>query len=202
MNRHDEAIDKVLAGLRSTDAPAGMNRRILDATQARAAEASSSRWFGFKPLRFPTFSRSAAAWSLACGIVVTAAIPSIHRLTRTSTQTKVNPVALAQAPREEAENAHVAPPRDAYPYSITMPEVRRLPVLRRQNPAARRNLQVSFPAPPMALTGQEKLLLQIVHKGDPVEMAMLDPEKRNQQYANGKAEFQRFFEASPQGDTR
>jgi hypothetical protein len=51
----------------------------------------------------------------------------------------------------------------------------------------------SFPAPPMPLTEQEKLLLRIARKVDPVEMAMLDPRVRAMQDAEEKAEFQRFF---------
>jgi len=34
----------------------------------------------------------------------------------------------------------------------------------------------NHPAPPMPLTEQEKLLLRIAHKGDPEELAMLNPE--------------------------
>jgi hypothetical protein len=51
----------------------------------------------------------------------------------------------------------------------------------------------SHPAPPMPLTEQERLLLRIVHKGDPVEMAMLDPMQRASRNAEERAEFQRFF---------
>ncbi len=51
----------------------------------------------------------------------------------------------------------------------------------------------SFPAPPMPLTEQEKLLLRLRHKNDPVELAMLDPKLRELQDAQEKAEFQRFF---------
>ena len=36
----------------------------------------------------------------------------------------------------------------------------------------------SYPAPPMPLTEQERLLLRLVHKDDPVELAMLDPKVR------------------------
>jgi hypothetical protein len=52
----------------------------------------------------------------------------------------------------------------------------------------------SFPAPPMPLTEQEKLLLRIVHRGDPVEMAMLDPAVRAARDAEEKADVARFFE--------
>ena len=51
----------------------------------------------------------------------------------------------------------------------------------------------SFPAPPMPLTEQERLLLRMAHKNDPVELAMLDPKLRELQDAQEKAEFQMFF---------
>jgi hypothetical protein len=51
----------------------------------------------------------------------------------------------------------------------------------------------SFPAPPMPLTDQEKLLLRLAHKNDPVELATLDPKLRELQDAEDQAEFQRFF---------
>jgi hypothetical protein len=61
----------------------------------------------------------------------------------------------------------------------------------------------SYPAPPMPLTEQERLLLRLVHKDDPVELAMLDPKLRDLQDSEDKAEFQRFFgqsmkQASPE----
>jgi hypothetical protein len=51
----------------------------------------------------------------------------------------------------------------------------------------------SRPAPPMALTEQERLLLRLVHKDDPVELAMLDSKVRALQDSEEKTEFQRFF---------
>jgi hypothetical protein len=45
----------------------------------------------------------------------------------------------------------------------------------------------------MPLTEQERLLLRLVHKDDPVELAMLDSKMRALQDLEDKAEFQRFF---------
>jgi hypothetical protein len=52
---------------------------------------------------------------------------------------------------------------------------------------------VSFPAPEAPLTDQEKLLLRIVHRGDPVEVAMLNPQELAREEAAEAEEFQRFF---------
>jgi len=51
----------------------------------------------------------------------------------------------------------------------------------------------SRPAPPMPLTEQERLLLRLVHKDAPVELAMLDSKMRALQDSEEKTEFQRFF---------
>jgi hypothetical protein len=57
----------------------------------------------------------------------------------------------------------------------------------------------NHPAPPMPLTEQERLLLRVVHQGDPVELAMLDPVQRAARNAEEQTEFQRFFGAAPIG---
>jgi hypothetical protein len=48
----------------------------------------------------------------------------------------------------------------------------------------------------MPLTEQERLLLRLVHKDGPVELAMLDSRMRALQDSEDKAEFQRFFAQS------
>jgi hypothetical protein len=48
----------------------------------------------------------------------------------------------------------------------------------------------------MPLTEQERLLLRLVHKDAPVELAMLDSKMRALQDSEDKAEFQRFFAQS------
>ncbi len=58
----------------------------------------------------------------------------------------------------------------------------------------------SQPAPPLPLTEQERLLLRMVHRGDPVELAMLEPELQRREVAEGKAEVQRFFDPSTSRD--
>jgi hypothetical protein len=57
----------------------------------------------------------------------------------------------------------------------------------------------SHPAPEEPLTQQERLLLRIAHKGDPVEMAMLNPVVRERQAAEGAAEFHKWVERSVKG---
>jgi hypothetical protein len=58
----------------------------------------------------------------------------------------------------------------------------------------------SQPAPPQPLTEQERLLLRIAHRGDPEEVAVLNPVLRAARDADEKAEVQRFFEAKQTKD--
>ena len=55
----------------------------------------------------------------------------------------------------------------------------------------------SFPAPEMPLTEQERLLLRIAHRNDPVQVAMLDPVERNLQLAREQAASARFVAPAP-----
>lgn len=59
----------------------------------------------------------------------------------------------------------------------------------------------SHPAPEEPLTQEEKLLLRVVHSGDPQVMAMLNPEIRDQQDAQSEAEFNQFVEQSIKGQS-
>ena len=58
----------------------------------------------------------------------------------------------------------------------------------------------SHPAPEEPLTGEEKLLLRIVQKGDSQQMAMLNPQVREKQEAESEAEFKKFVEQSTTGE--
>jgi hypothetical protein len=53
--------------------------------------------------------------------------------------------------------------------------------------------EASFPAPPAPLTEQERLLVRLAHRGDPEELAMLDPNVRALDEAMSRAEFDKFF---------
>ena len=58
----------------------------------------------------------------------------------------------------------------------------------------------SYPAPPAPLTQEEKLLLRIAHKGDPQELALLNPVMRAARDAEEKAAVERFFTQPATGD--
>jgi hypothetical protein len=60
-------------------------------------------------------------------------------------------------------------------------------------PAAGETRTASFPAPPLPLTEQERLLLRLAHRGDAENMALLNPDVQAQQIAKATEQFQQFF---------
>ncbi len=213
MRKSEEAIEKVLEGLRSSEPAEGMERRILASVEVRAAAQSASRWRGLKPVWLVMPVRLVSGWSVACGVafvgVIGAALvmPAIqrpgHGPDQSRAQAKMNAAVAASLPRVAsgvaAEGTQPLPP-ETRARSFRRTKARGESLVSDSDAAALHEMRAaSYPAPPMPLTEQEKLLLRVVHQGDPVEVAMLNPEMRAKQDAEGKAEFQKFFGQSTTG---
>ena len=54
-----------------------------------------------------------------------------------------------------------------------------------------------FPAPPLPLTDQEKLLLRLAHRNDPQDMTLLNRDAQAAQSAKATEQFQQFFAINP-----
>src|SRR6266851_9253298 len=217
MKNSEEAIEKVLAGLRDAESAAGMERRILDqldGLEERAAVRSRSGWLRLRPIWLVAPARPVAVGSLVCGVAlagmfaVALAIPAIRRLGHVPAQGRRSPAPV----RSLALGASEVAAKSAQPAS-SRSGVRALEevnagqikaegktnegsaeaVLDSDSVALEEMHAPSRPAPPMPLTEQERLLLRLVHKDDPVELAMLDSKVRALQDLEDKAEFQRFF---------
>jgi hypothetical protein len=205
MRNSEEAIDKVLAGLRDAEAPAGMERRILDGLEERAAAGSRSGWRRLLPVWLVAPASPVATGALVGGVAlaglfaVALAIPAIRRLGHAPVPSKRNSAAAGTpalaASQVAAKSAQPASPRSGARSLGKMKEETTAggAVLDSDSVALEEMHAASYPAPPMPLTEQERLLLRIVHKDDPVELAMLDPKLRALQDSEDKAEFQRFF---------
>jgi hypothetical protein len=207
MKNSEEAIEKMLAGLRDAEAPAGMERRILEALENRASVQFRSGWWRLRPLWLA--ERRGATVSFACGVAfagmlaVALVIPAIRRLGHAPTQAKMNSASVRPLPlassTEAATSATVPPARPKVRW-MAKASARRAGVVRdRDSAAVSERQEASFPAPPMPLTEQEKLLLRIAHKGDPVEVAELNPAVRAARDSEDKAEVKKFFEPSTTG---
>jgi hypothetical protein len=220
MKDPEEAIEKVLAGLRNPDAPVGMERRILQALQDRTAVRSRSGWRRFRPTWLVAPAHPAAVRSVAWGIAlagvfaVALAVPAIrrlgHLLVPANAPAKMISAPVASlppaAPEIAAKSAQLPSPPGVRLMKTAIPKQRvnaqraRVVVSESDSVAVDEMHAASHPAPPMPLTDQEKLLLRIAHKGDPVEFAELDPVQRAARYAEEKAEVQRFFVPGKTGD--
>jgi hypothetical protein len=187
MKNSEEAIGKVLAGLRDTEAPPGMERRILDAVEARASErrVATSRW----------------AWSMAMAGVVAVSLfignTVIHRHGQSTTQ------ARHAVPAESAGITQKASRLPQEPISRNRANhsgQKAQPISAEEAVLLQEMRAPSHPAPEAPLTNEEKLLLSVVHAGNPQLIAMLNPEERARQEAESEAEFQRFVEQSGKED--
>src|SRR5579862_7358523 len=90
MKNSEEAIDRVLAGLRDVEIPAGLERRVLEGLEERSAQTRvRSRWFGFD-LRGIPLSYAACGVALAGVLVVALVVPAIRRTGHGSVRPKVD----------------------------------------------------------------------------------------------------------------
>lgn len=202
MKNSEQAIEKVLSGLRNADASPGMERRILKALQDQAEAQSLSIWRRLRPLWIEVHPRAVAV-SAACAASLAAAlilvlIPAIHRPSQTPARANTNNAPLQpQAHAPSAAIAETVPPPtpQAFARRMAKPRAQKAPAVSTGDSLAESELHAaSLPEPPMPLTEQEMLLLRIAHTGDPVELAALDPITWAARNAEEKAEFERFFE--------
>jgi hypothetical protein len=200
MENPEKAIERVLEGLRDAEAPVGMERRIVEAVRDRVVEGAGHGWL-WRPIWLET---RRVGWG-AGAVAVLVAVAMLYTMRRAPDLPQRRAVAGMPAVGSKGAVANGGPVR---PGDIVRPgdterrDVReRLSVSRVRRASARvvddgdsiAMGAANHPAPPMPLTEQERLLLRIVHKGDPVEMAMLDPMQRASRNAEERAEFQRFF---------
>ena len=209
MRNSDETIEKVLTGLRDVDAPAGMERRILEGLEERGtARAESAKgWLGAMPIR-GGMRVGYAAWGIALAgiLVVVLAVPAIRKVGHAPVGSKA-----AAAPGIRAAVAssgttvmgsatsreHIVRGKKE-PGGISLTDfVGDSTVDSEDSLAMSETRAASFPAPTMPLTDQERLFLRMTHRGDAVELAVLDPHLRELEEREEKAEFQRFFAKPP-----
>ena len=202
MKDADGTIERLLAGLRDAEPPGGMERRILEALDgmdAREEVTSASLWR--RPFR-PAF-----AVLLTCTVILMVAF-TVEQHKHVPGQQLV-PLKPHGTPGQASEGLNGAPnifsslrvgqkpqhaPADQRVGSNGAAS-RQLPPVKHPHdaPAAGETQTASFPAPPLPLTEQERLLLRLAHRGDADNMAILNPDTRAAQTAKATEQFQRFF---------
>lgn len=200
MKQTDEAIDRVLTGLRESEVPAGMESRVLQAMQARVAAESveKSVWW--------SWPRQAVYGALLAGLLVVVAVSVPHRVHRVTPEpvgarhVEGAPAVIAEkaAPVVQARQARV-PQRVAKPLPVRVETAsagqKGAPDSNAAEDALAREemLAPSHPAPPLPMTAQEMLLVRAVRRHDPDELAMLNPEEQKKVEAKDEAAFKVFF---------
>jgi hypothetical protein len=210
MENPEKAIEKVLAGLRDAEAPVGMERRIVEAVRDRAPVGAVRGWLLWRPIWVDTRRAGWAAGAVAMFVAVVMfytmrRAPDLPQ--RHSVVVEGMPVASSKGAIEDARRAPLdGMGRREVPERLgaSRPERgARTEVTRDDDSVALSEMRAANrPAPPLPLTEQERLLLRIAHKGDPVELAMLDPMQRAARNADEQAEFQRFFGPPPVSQPR
>lgn len=206
INNSEEAIRKVLAGLRGCDVPVEMKRRILKAVQDHASAEARPGWQWSRPIWLLNFGAPISR-RLLFGVVVTGmlavalAIPLLHRAHRSGsaasqfkqmTPSPVSPIPPA-TPNQVAGSATVPPTATDF-RSAGKKRDRAVGVVRHSESLALRELHAaSRPAPPLPLTQEEKMLLRLIHTVGPQQLAILNSEERAKHEAEADAEFQQFF---------
>jgi hypothetical protein len=192
MNDAEPTIKRLLAGLRDAQPDPGIEHRILKAMQAREQTASVSFWSRLRPQTLSRFAVGMASALAIIGAFVAITLPQRRKVPVHTSHPVTLAVGAAVGARRDA---------DAIPYEI--PHKAPVPVTR---PASRifpkhahavtptRNLQsASFPAPPLPLTEQEKLLLRLTRRSNPEDTAILNPAVQAAQSAKANEQFQQFF---------
>src|SRR5580692_8976747 len=166
MRDADATIERLLAGLRDAEPSAGMQRRLLEAIETHPA-ASASPW-RLLTLRWPL--RLAMALLLACVLAFTIKVHH-HRDTPPYIRSHATTADVQQATAPEAvtQKAPVRPHRKTSPVALRPPRTG-------DDSTAEEAQTAGFPAPPLPLTDQEKLLLRLAHRNDPQDMTLLNRE--------------------------
>ncbi|RZU41866.1 hypothetical protein [Edaphobacter modestus] len=182
MKNSEDAITKVLAGLRDSPAPTGMERRILKALEDPANLRTRSRW---RWLSIPGY-RTPAACSLALaavGAVILTLIGPPRRPPAKQADTQRNShTANLHSAKESAGEVPNTQTTGAATRSLCskrhgkMPHIRTTADADAAESAAIR--PANIPPPPMPLTRQERLLLQIARVQPHVQLAELSSARR------------------------
>jgi hypothetical protein len=199
----DAAIERVLMGLASVEAPHEIEQRVLRALQRRAAQQ-----------KIPKFAALATLthwqpWAVAACVVVLSIAASVgvrkrHELKHEDTGLIQHttpsvqlppPIGIAEAQSANAPHHNVpstSPRRGNGERPEDINDLDALAVAEMNAP--------SKPAPPLPLTHQEELLAGAVHQAGPIDLSSLRPEVRAKQMELSKAEFHDFFDPPPTKD--
>ena len=180
----DESIDRALASLSNAPIDNGFTQRVTQGVEQRLRHAQVKRPVWVWGVSFAT----------AAVVAVVAAALAVHRRHEAPVRPSQAVVATRRqpasgTPTEPAERAAIEQKGNPVrPHSLPRTAVARMSA-GASDPAE----EASFPAPPEPLTEQERLLRQIAHTGDRVELATLNPEISDRLMAQDRRQVDAFF---------
>ena len=201
----EERVETVLAALRDAKAAPGMEQRIA-AALLRAADANAPAKSPWAWLREPRLAGASA------GVTAVALLLSVYAYRQSSGR---------PADRRIASAASASPAQNftGHPNAVTAQRTPppSVPAEAADGPAAAKRRQTArvsqpetaaavgeqaateqgFPAPPLPLTEQERLLIRLVHRDDPVQLAQLTPAARESELQRDHEQVREFFKAPP-----
>jgi hypothetical protein len=204
----EEIIQQALTGLRDARPREGMDQRLLTSLQQHN---TASAPFRSRVIRLPW------RWQFATIIPVAAALVVIitHHTLRNNITTPATPLVLQQplssnviAPHplhepvcagDESGCATLPAPgisslRKATKVTSTSHTSQPADILASDQQALDDTRAPSYPAPPLPLTEQERLLLRATRKGEPIELAELEPLREPARRADAKAHEETGFQ--------
>ena len=175
MRDADETIKLLMAGFRDAEPPPGMQSRIFQALELRATVSPG--------LLVSWRLRPSVAMAFVCvAVLMVALVIRIYR-------------PLHWSRNVTSHVTHGDARQGARPETTT---VKTSAGLRRKTPRGsatrpRESEQASYPATPLPLTDQERLLLRLAHRHDVQSVAILNPDLQAAASAEAAKQFQQFF---------
>lgn len=189
----DALLDQALAGYTPAEPRAGFEERL----HARLAGAVPVEVRGLRAM-------TRWAWAACALLAVSLAIVAIHPHRQARTEAKLKPAPVARpGPADAALGAQAeatSPIHPALRAAAVRPARRAAPANTADEAGLSEIHAPSRPAPQAPLTAEEKLLLRVVHRCDPGQLAMLNPEVRASRAAESDKEFQNFVDQSGSGN--
>jgi hypothetical protein len=185
MRDADQTIKMLMAGFRDAEPPTGMQSRILEALELHATVSPGL----LKSWRL----RPSAAMAFVGAAVLTAALAvairfyqPLHGSANTTSQVTHGDARQGARSETTAVKTPAGLRRKASRGSATRPREGELA-------APGETKLASYPAPPLPLTEQERLLLRLAHRHDVQSVAMLNPNLQAAASAEAAKQFQQFF---------
>ena len=208
MRDAEKAVEKVMAGLQQVEAGPGLERRVMDGVKGRVAGSQSvgffggPRWVGVCCVVVLLSGIGEEVWRVERHKAVALNAGAVHEAGVEARRNQVGKVEEGVSQRLKPGSGRLGDGTvGAVPLSKAGSGVRvsagmgavRLVRSSQESSVEREAEAVSFPAPPLPLTEQERLLLRAARRGDPVPVASFEVSVLPSGDAEETAEFIEFF---------